>query len=183
MCYKDDASTVIRTVCTDRAHDQRLDCNHDDYYHTNPSAGSYLSQFYNVADNLFLIRGGQGSPSPSPSVTPIERRRAFRLINGASSTCLDVPNSNTTDGTQLIIWSCNNGANQSFTQNGQTAARARQVRHGLQLRHRQRHPRRAVDVQQRRQPELDAATGRLHLRYPKWTLSPARPVGRPPTVP
>lgn len=119
MCYKDDASTVIRTVCTDRAHDQRLDCNHDDYYHTNPSAGSYLSQFYNVADNLFLIRGGggggPGSPSPSPSTGA-----PFRLINGASSTCFDVPNSNSTDGTQMIIWTCNNGANQSFTQNGQT---------------------------------------------------------------
>jgi hypothetical protein len=117
MCYKDDASTVIRTVCTDRAHDQRLDCNHDDYYHTNPSAGSYLSQFYNVADNLFLIRGGggPGSPSPSPSTGA-----PFRLINGASSTCFDVPNSNTTDGTQMIIWTCNGGANQSFTQNAQT---------------------------------------------------------------
>lgn len=119
MCYKDDASTVIRTVCTDRAHDQRLDCGHDDYYNTNPSAGSYLSQNFNVADNLFLIRGGQSSPSPSPSPSP-STGAPFRLINGASSTCLDDPNSNSTDGTQLIIWSCNGGANQNFTQNGQT---------------------------------------------------------------
>jgi hypothetical protein len=119
MCYKDDASTVIRTVCADRAHDQRLDCNHDDYYNTNPSAGSYLSQFFNVADNLFLIRGGQTSPSPSPSVSPTGGT-VFRLINGASSTCLDVPNSNTTDGTQMIIWSCNGGTNQNFTAGGQT---------------------------------------------------------------
>jgi len=115
MCYRDGPNTVIRTVCADRAHDQRLDCNHDDYYHTNPSAGSYLSQFYNVADNLFLIRGGPTSPSPSPSTGA-----PFRLINGASNTCFDVPNSNTTDGTQMIIWSCNGGANQSFTQNAQT---------------------------------------------------------------
>lgn len=83
------------------------------------SGRSYLSQFFNVADNLFLIRGGQTTPSPTPSVTP-SSGAPFRLINGASSTCLDVPNSNTTDGTQLIIWSCNNGANQNFTQSGQT---------------------------------------------------------------
>ena len=36
MCYKDDADVIMRTVCTDRRHDDRLDCNHDDYYSTNP---------------------------------------------------------------------------------------------------------------------------------------------------
>jgi hypothetical protein len=63
MCYKDDPSVTIRTVCTNRSHDQRLDCNHDDYYHTSPPAGSYLANYFNVADNLFLIRGtGSGQP-------------------------------------------------------------------------------------------------------------------------
>jgi hypothetical protein len=113
MCYKDNANTVIRTVCTDRAHDQRLDCNHDDYYHTNPPAGSYLANNYNVADNHFLIRDGVTPPPPPPPAT-------FRLVNGASNTCFDVPNSNSADGTQLIIWSCNGGANQAVSQNGNT---------------------------------------------------------------
>ncbi len=116
MCYKDDASTVIRTVCTDRAHDQRLDCNHDDYYHTNPAAGSYLANFYNVADNLFLIKPGT-SPTPTPTATA-SPPSTFRLVNGASATCLDVPNSNSSNGTQLIIWSCNGGANQNVTRSG-----------------------------------------------------------------
>ncbi|WP_159079116.1 hypothetical protein [Plantactinospora sp. BC1] len=66
MCYKDNANTVIQTRCADRALDQRLDCNHDDYYHTNPPAGSYLAQYFNVADNLFLIRGTGGGPGPNP---------------------------------------------------------------------------------------------------------------------
>jgi hypothetical protein len=73
MCYKDSANTVIRTVCPNRSHDQRLDCNHDDYYHTNPPAGSYLANFFNVADNLFLIRGSGGPPTGgnlAPSATP-----------------------------------------------------------------------------------------------------------------
>jgi hypothetical protein len=62
MCYKDDPSVTIRTVCTNRSHDQRLDCNHDDYYHTAPPAGSYLANNFNVADNLFLIKGTGGQP-------------------------------------------------------------------------------------------------------------------------
>ncbi|WP_433222572.1 DUF7402 domain-containing protein [Dactylosporangium sp. CS-047395] len=66
MCYKDDPSVTVRTVCTAQSHDNRLDCNHDDYYNTNPAAGSYLSQYYNVADNLFLIKGG-GTTTPPDS--------------------------------------------------------------------------------------------------------------------
>jgi hypothetical protein len=70
MCYKDNASTVLVYSCPDQAHDRRLDCNHDDYYHTNPPAGSYLATNYNVADNLFLIRGpGGGTPGPGPTPT------------------------------------------------------------------------------------------------------------------
>ncbi|MEV0136131.1 hypothetical protein AB0H83_47805 [Dactylosporangium sp. NPDC050688] len=68
MCYKDGDNVVVRTVCTNRSHDDRLDCNHDDYYSTNPPAGSYLSQYYNVADNLFLIKGTGGNPQPDPNL-------------------------------------------------------------------------------------------------------------------
>src|SRR6185503_17564677 len=68
MCYKDNASTVIVTKCTDRAHDNRLDCNHDDYYNTNPSPGTYLATFWNVADSQFLIQGA-GTPTTAPPTT------------------------------------------------------------------------------------------------------------------
>src|SRR4029079_6150409 len=34
--------------------------------------------------------------------------------------CLDLPQSNTTNGTQLVIWDCNGGVNQRWTVNGQT---------------------------------------------------------------
>lgn len=71
MCYKDAEGTVLRTVCTDRAHDQRLDCNHDDYYHSSPSPGSYLATHWNVADNQFLIRDqGTTTPTPAPTTAP-----------------------------------------------------------------------------------------------------------------
>jgi hypothetical protein len=109
MCYKDAPEVTLVFRCTDQAHDQRLDCNHDDYYNTNPAAGSYLANFYNVADNLFLIKSG-GTPPPPPTT--------FRLTNGASGTCLDDPNGSTTNGVQLIIWTCNSGTNQTVTQSG-----------------------------------------------------------------
>jgi hypothetical protein len=70
MCYRDGgprSALVIR--CTNPSHEQRLDCNHDDYYHTNPPAGSYLANNFNVADNLFLIRGPGGPTTPPPTTT------------------------------------------------------------------------------------------------------------------
>jgi hypothetical protein len=109
MCYKDSPNVSVTIRCASQSHDNRLDCNHDDYYHTSPPAGSYLANNFNVADNLFLIRGGGGTPQPPTT---------FRLVNGASGTCLDVPNANSADGTQLIIWTCNGGTNQNVTQSG-----------------------------------------------------------------
>ncbi len=70
MCYKDTPTTVLVTKCADRAHDKRLDCNHDDYYSTNPAAGSFLATHWNVANNEFLIRDGGGGPTPTPTKTP-----------------------------------------------------------------------------------------------------------------
>jgi hypothetical protein len=69
MCYKDGDEVVIRTVCPSRSHDDRLDCNHDDYYNTNPAAGSYLATNYNVADNLFLIQGAGAVEQPATPTT------------------------------------------------------------------------------------------------------------------
>lgn len=70
MCYSDEPYyPAMVTRCADRAHDARLDCNHDDYYNTAPHAGSYLATYYNVADNPFLIMGAGGGSSPSPTPT------------------------------------------------------------------------------------------------------------------
>jgi len=69
MCYNDSSGLTTTSVCADKAHDQRLDCNHDDYYNTNPSPGSYLSKHWNVADNQFLIDTGGLEPTPTPTPT------------------------------------------------------------------------------------------------------------------
>jgi pectate lyase len=39
----------------------------------------------------------------------------FNLVNAGSGLCLDVPGGSTSDGTQLIQYGCNGGANQSWT--------------------------------------------------------------------
>jgi hypothetical protein len=36
------------------------------------------------------------------------------LISSASGRCVDVPGASTTDGTQLDIWDCNGGGNQTW---------------------------------------------------------------------
>jgi len=39
-----------------------------------------------------------------------------QLVGAQSGRCLDVPNATQTNGTQVAIWDCNGGANQSWTQ-------------------------------------------------------------------
>ncbi|MFD9031298.1 RICIN domain-containing protein [Streptomyces sp. NPDC059567] len=72
MCYSDTPYyPTMRYVCSNQAAENILDCNHDDYFHTNPKAGSYLATHWNVADNQFLMRSGGGTtPDPGPGPTP-----------------------------------------------------------------------------------------------------------------
>ncbi|MEV4612780.1 RICIN domain-containing protein [Kitasatospora sp. NPDC049258] len=71
MCYSDAPYyPKMVTKCPNRASDERLDCNHDDYYNTNPASGSYLTTHWNVANNQFLIAGGGTGPNPTPTPTP-----------------------------------------------------------------------------------------------------------------
>ncbi|MFJ8298033.1 RICIN domain-containing protein [Streptomyces sp. NPDC094447] len=77
MCYSDSPYyPKMRNVCTNRASENILDCNHDDYFHTSPRPGSYLATHWNIADNQFLMRarGGGTGPDPTPSPTPSPTR-------------------------------------------------------------------------------------------------------------
>ncbi len=69
MCYRDDQNTVLRFLCPP-SHEALLDCNHDDYFSTNPAPGSWLANHWNTADNVFLTAGGGPPPPPPPPAPP-----------------------------------------------------------------------------------------------------------------
>ncbi|MDG4825334.1 ricin-type beta-trefoil lectin domain protein [Asanoa sp. WMMD1127] len=58
---------------------------------------------------VYRVSGGGTTPSNTGT-----------LVGAGSGRCLDVPQGNTTNGTQPVIWDCNGGANQRWTFDGQT---------------------------------------------------------------
>jgi len=57
---------------------------------------------------VFRVSGGSAGPP------------AGALVSAASGRCLDIPQSNTANGTQPIIWDCSGASNQRWTVSGQT---------------------------------------------------------------
>lgn len=54
MCYSDAPHYPNMQYLCPITMQELLDCNHDDYYHTDPPADTYLSTHWNVADSLYL---------------------------------------------------------------------------------------------------------------------------------
>jgi alpha-galactosidase len=77
---------------------------------TSSSTGAISASVPGHGTVVYRVSGG-GTGTPSGATT---------LVSAASGRCLDVPNSNTANGTQPVIWDCNGGANQRWTSSGQT---------------------------------------------------------------
>jgi len=69
MCYADGSGVPMQTICASSSHDALLDCNHDDYFSTDPAAGSYLATHWNSADSRFLTAL---APTNAPTTTTSE---------------------------------------------------------------------------------------------------------------
>lgn len=68
MCYSDTPNyPTMRYLCP-LSREELLDCNHDDYFHSNPAPGSYLATHWNVANSAFLL-----TPEDIPNATPYVR--------------------------------------------------------------------------------------------------------------
>ncbi|MGI8983324.1 MAG: hypothetical protein ACR2HM_02130, partial [Acidimicrobiales bacterium] len=61
MCGIDGSGLPVVVACPDGNEDM-FDCNHDDYFHTDPPAGNYLATHWNTADSRFLT-----APPAAPS--------------------------------------------------------------------------------------------------------------------
>jgi hypothetical protein len=81
MCYDDDGTNngVVATPsgnhamtfpCSATTHEQRFDCNHDDYFNTAPAAGSYLATHWDSAKNSFLALNGLPDPPATLVLDP-----------------------------------------------------------------------------------------------------------------
>jgi len=87
MCYGD---TQDYTACPERDKDRLMDCGHDDYYSTNPKAGSWLATHWNVANSAFLIK----KDTPDNDDGHAQGGKTY-VITGASGRAIDVIGSST----------------------------------------------------------------------------------------
>ncbi|HVL06393.1 MAG TPA: fibronectin type III domain-containing protein [Acidimicrobiales bacterium] len=61
MCGFDGSGLPVTMACPGN-HEDLFDCNHDDYFHTDPAPGSYLATHWNTADSRFFT-GPPAAPS------------------------------------------------------------------------------------------------------------------------
>ncbi|RIK33762.1 MAG: hypothetical protein DCC55_34345 [Chloroflexi bacterium] len=81
MCYSDAPYyPAVFMVCKDAEFGSLLDCNNDDYFHTNPPPGSYLATHWNVTDSDFLIHFDHLAPDADAilRVTPNNANTSHR---------------------------------------------------------------------------------------------------------
>jgi alpha-galactosidase len=79
---------------------------------TSTTAGDISASVPGHGTVVYRVSGGTDA-SPSPPVTSA-------VVSAASGRCLDIPASNTVNGTQPVIWDCHGGANQQWTFDGRT---------------------------------------------------------------
>jgi hypothetical protein len=97
----------LHIVCSDFEH---FDCNHDDYFHPSPAAGTYIATHWNIAHcrNRFIVRSGCGTTTPTntpvpptPTGTNVARGKAATSSGNCATT--ETPNL-AFDGSTTTKW-------------------------------------------------------------------------------
>lgn len=112
MCYSDYPNYPgMQYPCSATQQDERFDCGHDDYFSTNPAAGSYLTSHWNTANNRFLI-GAPDLPSNAPgNIPPPQVGVETKKHNGAVSKVTVSATVNAGTGVQSMRFGvCNGGS-------------------------------------------------------------------------
>ena len=68
MCYADGSGVPLRQVCP-ASHEPLFDCNSNDYFSTNPPAGSYLATHWNTANSSFLANAVPLALTPTATIS------------------------------------------------------------------------------------------------------------------
>jgi alpha-galactosidase len=84
---------------------------------TSTTSGTISASVPGHGTVVYRVSGGSMNTSPPPTSAP---PTSGTFVSAASGRCLDIPNSNTANGTQPVIWDCNGQTNQRWTVNGQT---------------------------------------------------------------
>lgn len=79
---------------------------------TTTTSGTISASVPSHGTVVYRVSGGTTAEPPVPA--------SNSLVSTSSGRCLDVPNSNTANNTQPVIWDCNGAANQRWTASGQT---------------------------------------------------------------
>jgi alpha-galactosidase len=85
---------------------------------TSSTSGAISASVPGHGTVVYRVSGGSMNTSPPPTTSPPPSSGTF--VSASSGRCLDIPNSNTANGTQPVIWDCNSGNNQRWTVSGQT---------------------------------------------------------------
>jgi hypothetical protein len=101
MCYTDESGAPMREVCGPE-YASLLDCNHDDYFHTNPPPGSYLDTSWNLARSQYLDRlPVDATQTPATVTMAASSTRNGVKVTGTVTTA--PPTSSSTDGTPVPV--------------------------------------------------------------------------------
>ncbi len=95
LCYVDESGLPMSQVCA-LSNERLLDCNNDDYFSSNPPAGSYLATHWNVANNAFLAKTAPGSSPPPPPPPPPTTTTTTTTVPAGTTTTTKPPATTTT---------------------------------------------------------------------------------------